>query len=198
MRQNNNNEGLKAIPEPITELIDRVRKGDQEARTRLWNLIFPILKVRAEIALNGNNVAGVMRPSDLVQDASLQLLAHEKEGWKDRNHLIAFAVMVMRHIVIDRARGPLGKARVQVQLDESSDLIVSNDVSWVEVDEILTRLAASDPNKARVVELRLYGGLTNQEIAEVMEISVATVKRHLTFSRAFIMAQISETKNAKQ
>lgn len=191
---NDKNHGLQAIPEPITDLIRLVQKGDEEARKKLWNLVFPILKQRAEVMLKNDRVGGAIRPSDLLQDAFIQLIGHEKIGWNDRKHLYAFAVAVMRHLVTDQARRRFHKDRVFTPVDDALGIIFNDDVSWVEVDEILKQLEAEHgAAKARIVEMRAYAGLTNEEIAEQLGISLATVKRHLTLARAFIMSRMKKT-----
>jgi RNA polymerase sigma factor (TIGR02999 family) len=179
------------IPEPITQLINQARNGDEKARKRLWDIVFPVLKEKAKRLLKGDEVAGVMRPSDLLQEAMIQLLRREKVGWNDRKHLFGFAVRVMRNIITDHARRSLRKGRLATPIDEALELIINEDVSLVEVDEVLNQLAKVDPVKAEIVELRLYGGLTNEEIADHLEIAVATVKRHMTTARAFIMSRIN-------
>lgn len=181
---------LKEIAAPITLLIGKVREGDDDAREELWKIFFPLLKQKADSCLRGNNVAAVMNPSDLVQDASLVLLKHEEIGWNDRAHLYAFAATVMRHIIIDRARKHLAKNRIQLPIEDLTGEQASHDPSVLEIDEILRQLAEVDPVRARVVELRFFGGLTNEEIAHVTGVSLASVKRYLTFSRAFILARL--------
>lgn len=181
---------LKEIAAPITLLIGKVREGDDDAREELWKIFFPLLKQKADSCLRGNNVAAVMNPSDLVQDASLVLHKHEEIGWNDRAHLYAFAATVMRHIIIDRARKHLAKNRIQLPIEDLTGEQASHDPSVLEIDEILRQLAQVDPVRARVVELRFFGGLTNEEIAHVTGVSLASVKRYLTFSRAFILARL--------
>jgi RNA polymerase sigma factor (TIGR02999 family) len=190
---NKNNHGLQAIPEPITDLIRQAQKGDEDARKKLWDLVFPIMKQRAEAMLKNDRVGGVIRPSDLLQEAFVQLIAHEEIGWNDRKHLYAFAVTVMRNLVTDQARRQLRKDRAFTAVDDALGIAFNEDVSWVEVDEILEQLEAEHgAAKARVVELRAYAGLTNQEIAEHLGISLATVKRHLLLARAFIMSRMKK------
>lgn len=182
---------LREIAAPITLLIGKVREGDELAREELWKIFFPLLKQKADFCLRGNNVAAVMNPSDLVQDASMVLLRHEEIGWNDRTHLYAFAATVMRHIIIDRARKHLAKDRIQLPIDALSGKPAPHDASVLEIDEILQQLATVDPVRARVFELRFYGGLTNEEIAHVTGVSLASVKRYWTFSRAFILSRLS-------
>ncbi|NBO63666.1 MAG: sigma-70 family RNA polymerase sigma factor [Acidobacteria bacterium] len=182
---------LSNIPEPVTVLIGRVKDGDAVARDHLWQIFFPLLKKKADICLRGNNVGAVMNPSDLVQDAALVLLKHEALGWNDRAHLYAFAATVMRHIVIDRARKHVAGNRMMLPIDELTGQAAPGDPTILEIDQVLNQLASVDPLRAKVVELRFFGGLTNEEIAHVTDISVATVKRYMTFSRAFIIARLN-------
>lgn len=183
--------GFQAIEEPITDLIAQVRGGDEAARVKLWGIVFPILEKRARVMLNNDRVGGVIRPSDLLQEAFVQLIAREKVGWNDRKHLYAFAVTVMRNLVTDQARRRLRKDQVFTPVDEALDVVFNDDVSWVEVDDLLKRLEQEHgAERARVVELRAYAGLTNEEIAEQMEISLATVKRHMQVARAFLMSRM--------
>lgn len=181
---------LNEIAEPITLLIGKVREGDDGAREQLWKIFFPLLKQKADSCLRGNKLAAFMNPSDLVQDASLVLLKHEEIGWNDRAHLYAFAATVMRHIIIDRARKHLAKNRIQLPIDELTGEQTPHDSSVLEIDEILDQLASADLVRARVFELRFFGGLTHEEISHVTGVSLATVKRYLTFSRAFILARL--------
>jgi len=181
---------LNQIPEPITLLIGRVRDGDPDARERLWKIFLPILKQKSDADLRGNNVAGVLNPSDLVQDAAMVLLRHESIGWNDRVHLYAFAATVIRHIIIDRARKHVIGNRLRLPLDDLHDQAIPTDPSLLEIDDILNQLARIDPAKARVFEMRFFGGMTNEEIAGATRLSQTTVKRYIAFARAFILSRL--------
>jgi len=172
-------------------MLHRARSGDEDARQNLWTILLPLLKQRARQALKGNNVAGFVNTSDILQGAIEQLLRHEEMGFKDRQHLIGFAVKAMRHLIIDLARKHKPNERQLVPVDEQLGLKLNADVSWPEVDEILNQLAALNPATAQAVELRAFGGFTNEEIAAELECSLATVKRHLHTARAFIMGRLS-------
>ncbi len=179
--------------EPITELLHRANNGDEDARNRLWEVLTPLLKQRAHLLLKGNNVAGIVRTSDVAQDAILQLLQREPMSFKDRQHLLGYAAVAMRHLIIDLARKHKPGERQFETIDEQLGLKLDHDVSWIEVDEILKVLEAQRPLMAQVVVLRAFGGLTNEEIAEVRGISLATVKRQLQLARARIMSQLQQT-----
>ncbi len=181
---------LESIPEPITILIGKVREGDTDARDQLWKIFFPLLKNKADAELRKNNVAAVMNPSDLVQDAAMVLLRHENIGWNDRVHLYAFAATAMRHIIIDRARKHLSGNKMMLSMTNITALQKKADMTVIEIDEILNQLADIDKDKARVFELRFFGGLNNEEIVQVTGHSLSTVKRYLTFARAFILSRL--------
>lgn len=181
---------LSEITEPITILIEKVREGDNSARDRLWQIFLPILKQKADAELRGNNVGAVMNPSDLVQDAAMILVRHESIGWNDRVHLYAFAATVMRHIIIDRARKYFGGDKMPLPLDSIEIHQTKFDPTVLEIDELLNQLAEIDRLKARVMELRYFGGLTVDEIAQVTGLSPTTVKRYTTFARAFILSRL--------
>lgn len=180
---------MEDTPGPITILIRRVQQGDEDARNELWEKLYPILRRKASALLKQDEVRAVARPSDILQAAFIQLLAREKIGWNDSRHLMNFAVGVMRHLITDLARNPLKKARANKPLDDSPDIELDEDFSWVEVDEALNQLEAVNPEAAKIVELRLYAGLRNEEIAHNLEISVSTVKRKIEFARGFIMSR---------
>lgn len=179
---------MSETPGPITELIQRVRGGDEAARNELWERLYPLLRKRAVAMMRVDEVGGVARPSDILQGAFVKLLARERIGWNDSHHLIRYASAVMRNLITDLARGQLKRARVGSPLSGAFGLPINHDISWVEVDEALKKLEEINPVAARVVELRAYGGLSNDEIADNLGISLATVKRRFEFARAFIEA----------
>lgn len=177
---------MSEMPGPITELIQRVQKGDEKARNELWEQLYPLLRQKAAAMIRLDEVGGVARPSDILQGAFVQLLAREKMGWNDSRHLMRYATTVMRNLITDLARGQLKRARAGVPIDDELGLVMSDDLSWIDVDEALQQLEEINAEATRVVELRAYAGLFNEEIAENLGISLATVKRRFEFARAFI------------
>jgi RNA polymerase sigma factor (TIGR02999 family) len=177
---------MSEMPGPITELIQRVQKGDEKARNELWEQLYPLLRQKAAAMIRLDEVGGVARPSDILQGAFVQLLAREKMGWNDSRHLMRYATTVMRNLITDLARGQLKRARAGVPIDDELGLVMSDDLSWIDVDEALQQLEEINAEATRVVELRAYAGLSNEEIAENLGISLATVKRRFEFARAFI------------
>jgi RNA polymerase sigma factor (TIGR02999 family) len=128
----------------------------------------------------------------LVHEAYLKLVDQANARWRDRAHFIALASVAMRHVLIDRARARAalkhGGARRQVTLDDDAVAVDDQAESLLEIDDALVKLAAAAPRLARVVECRFYGGLTHEEIAEALGVTVRTVERDWAKARMFLHA----------
>lgn len=176
----------------ITRLLDRWRRGDSEAFEELLPLVYEELR---RVAARQRRGGETLRPTALVHEAYMRLRAHAGH-YENRVHFFAAAATTMRRLLVDRARaaGRLkrGGGAVQVALDE--ELIAARDASSevLALDRALERLASLDPRKARIVELRFFGGLSYDEIAELVESSPATVGRDLRFARAWLKSELME------
>ncbi|NDD63787.1 MAG: hypothetical protein EBZ36_07390 [Acidobacteria bacterium] len=148
---------MSETPGPITELIQRVRSGDEAARNELWERLYPLLRQRAVAMMRVDEVGGVARPSDILQGAFVKLLAREKLGWNDSHHLIRYASAVMRNLITDLARGQLKRARVGTPLSGQFHLPINHDVSWVEVDEALMRQERLENQNPALTEENVEG-----------------------------------------
>ena len=138
-----------------------------------------------------------VQATELVHEAFLRLQKDKTPRWKDRTHFVAIAAISMRRLLVERARArgaaKRGGGNVQVTLDES--LLVAGDqdqpeVDLVALDRALTALGELDAQQARIVELRFFGGLSVEETADALEISPATVKRHWTIAKAWLMREL--------
>lgn len=137
-----------------------------------------------------------VQATELVHEAYLRLAGSGASGFQDRSHFVAIAAIAMRRLLVERARrrhaAKRGGAPIQVTLDDA--LLVGQhpaaNLDLVLLDDALTRLADLDPDHARIVELRYFGGLSIEETAEAMGVSPATVKRHWTVARAWLLQQI--------
>jgi RNA polymerase sigma factor (TIGR02999 family) len=139
-----------------------------------------------------------VQASDLVHEAYLRLLKDKKPQWQDRTHFVAIAAISMRRLLVERARArgatKRGGDQVQVTLDEKllaarSD--TDESVDLVALDRALDALATRDSQQARIVELRFFGGLSVEETADTLSISPATVKRHWTIAKAFLLRELT-------
>ncbi len=141
--------------------------------------------------------ANSVQATDLVHEAFLRLAKEKKPQWRNRTHFLAIAAISMRRLLVERARArgasKRGGGRVQVTLDDALLAAPAPDgiVDVVALDRALTALAALDPQQARLVELRFFGGLTVEETADALDISPATVKRHWTVARAWLLRELS-------
>lgn len=179
----------------VVGLVTRASQGDAQALSSLMPLVYDELRRLARGYLRRERPGQTIQPTALVHDAYLRLIKDKRRDWQTRAHFVAIAAISMRQILIERARARAaekrGGARVRVTLDEGLIEAPDASVDLLAVDEALTRLAAIDPEQARIVELRFFGGLTIEESAEALGISSATVKRHWTMARAWLQREVA-------
>lgn len=175
-----------------SRLLSRAAAGDEKAASRLLPLVYDELRRLAGGYLRRERPGQTLQATALVHEAYMRLVKPGDQPWTGRTHFLAIAAVSMRQVLVDRARrrdaAKRGGARQRITLDEGLLPAPSPDagVDLVALDRALTELAALDPQQARIVELRYFGGLTVEETAEVMDSSPATVKRHWTLARAFL------------
>jgi RNA polymerase sigma-70 factor (ECF subfamily) len=182
-------------PEAITELLVRWGKGDEEALSSLTPLVFQGLKKQASYLLRGERREHTLQPTALVNEAYLKLVGSGKQPWQNRTHFFAVASRVMRHILVDYARGhrraKRGGGILKLPLDEAIVVAPETSEEILELDRALELLAKHDVRKARVVELRFFGGLSVDETAEVLQISANTVLRDWNMAKAWLRREIN-------
>ena len=167
---------------------------DRQSLDSLLPIVYQELRRLAASYLRREKPGQTLQPTALVHEAYLRLMKDRPERWQNRAHFCAIAAHSMRQILIERARarGALkrGGAQPRVTLDEA--LVAGGERSFdlLALDEALERLAQMDPEQARLVELRFFGGLTVEETADAMNISPATVKRHWTVARAWLAREL--------
>lgn len=171
------------------------REGDHEALDRLLPLIYTELYRLARRHLGRERKDHSMQPSSLVQEAFLRLLPRADAGWRNRAHFSAVASQVMRHILVDyareRHRTKRGGAAVHIPVDAAVVLSSDQVEEIVAVDLALQRLANTDKRKAKVFEMRFFGGLSVEETAEVLGVAPNTVIRDWNFARAWLRRELS-------
>jgi RNA polymerase sigma-70 factor, ECF subfamily len=173
----------------VTTLLRAWRRGDQAAFERLTPLVYDQLRRRARHYLRGERPNHTLRPTALVHEAYLRLVNLDQVDWQDRSHFFALAARQMRRILVDSARArryqKRGGGAVSVTFDEA--LAVSRrDPDLVALDDALELLGQQDERKVRVVELRFFGGLTNDEIAAALGISSDTVTRDWQMAKLWL------------
>ena len=180
----------------VTQLLIDWKNGEQEALEKLMPLVYDELRKIARNYLRYQSKDQTLQTTVLVHEAYLKLIRQNRVDWQNRLHFFGIAAHVMRRIVIDHARNnsriKRGGEVFKISLDEEK-IDVSDERSAVlmSLDEALDRLAALDPQKARLVELRYFGGLSIEETAQVLEISTATVTRQWRAVKAWLHKEIA-------
>src|SRR5215210_2601217 len=182
-------------PEEMTQLLVDWSKGDQAARDQLIPLVEQELHRIAHQHMNREGPGHTLQTTALVNEAYLRLIDQKHVRWQNRAHFFAIAAQTMRRILIDHARkharAKRGGGAHKVSLDEVAVLSRERASEVGALDEALERLAVVDPRRAQVVELRFYGGLSNDEVAEVLNISPNTVMRDWNMARAWLYRELA-------
>lgn len=179
----------------VTERLCEWRSGDASALQKLIPLIQPELQRLARSYMRRERPGHTLQTTALLDDAYLRLADNGQPQWQNRAHFFAVAAQVMRRIMVDHARqrsaAKRGGGVIRVQLDECATVAPSRADELLALDEALEKLAAFDKRKAEVVEMRYFGGLTMEEIADVLKIHVNTVTRDWKAARAWLFAALS-------
>ena len=182
-------------PGDITSLLQSWSRGDAAAADQLIPLVYDDLRRRSSAALRRERPEHTLTPTALVNEAYLRLVDQRLPPLESRKHFFAVAARVMRQVLVDhaRARGAGKRNSGQEPLLLDDDLRISDDRAneFVALDDALTTLAGFDPDKARLVELRYFTGLTIEQTAEMMGRSIATVKREWALARAWLHRELS-------
>jgi RNA polymerase sigma-70 factor, ECF subfamily len=177
-----------------TKLLLAWNGGDKSALDQMVPLVYDELHRLAAGYLANERRGHTLQPTALVHEAYLRLINQREVDWQNRAHFLGVAASVMRRIVINYARDRVAAKRGGVREQVSLSLVeapgLAPEVEVMALEEALSRLTDHDPRKARVVELRFFGGLTMPEIAEILEISLATVEREWKFARAWLSAAL--------
>ncbi|HZU28293.1 MAG TPA: ECF-type sigma factor [Bryobacteraceae bacterium] len=178
----------------ITQLLRAWRGGEESALERLIPLIYDDLRQLARRAISRERPDLTIQATALVNEVFLRLAEGAKVDWKDRSHFFAVSSKVMRRILTDAARArrreKRGGGAEAASLDEAEIAAEQSDRSLIALDDALDSLFKSDPRKVRVVEMRFFGGMTQDEIAEVLTISRDTVKRDWNFAKLWLAREI--------
>jgi RNA polymerase sigma factor (TIGR02999 family) len=178
----------------ITQLIAQVRRGDETASEDLFRRVYRELRHLAAYYMRSERRDHTLQPTALVHEAYLRLIDQRDLPGESRAHFFGVAASVMRRILIDHARAHRADKRggrdVKVPLDEAPALGAENLGYLIEVDQALERLAALDPRQARIVELRFFGGLSIEEIANILDIGPRTVDRDWRLAKAWLRSEL--------
>jgi RNA polymerase sigma factor (TIGR02999 family) len=180
----------------ITQMLIEMTDGNKEVVNQILPHIYDELRRLAGSYLRKERPDHTLQPTALVHEAYMKLIDQKHVKWQNRAHFFGIAAQVMRRILMDHARKHLANKRggdADVLPLEDEILVVSHDRSadLVALDDALNELAKFDPDKARIVELRYFGGLSIEETAEVMDVSVPTINRHWRMAKAWLYSELA-------
>jgi RNA polymerase sigma factor (TIGR02999 family) len=186
----------------LTELLTEWREGDRTALDRLTPLVYDEIRRIAHRYVQRERDGHTLQTTALVNEAYLRLAGNQQINWQNRAHFFAVTARVMRHILIDYARrrnyvkhgGEAQRVSFSEALasEESVPMSKPRAVELLALDEALNELAKFDPRKSRVVELRYFGGLSLEETAEVLEVSLMTVRRDWRAAKAWLFRRMKD------
>ncbi len=180
-------------PAVVTEVLRAWRGGDPAALERLAPLVYDELHRLARVFFRGERPGRTLQPTALVNEAYLKLIDIKRVDWQDRAHFFAMAARQMRRILVDAARARRYKKRgggaVRVTLIDAM-VKTSREHDVEALDDALEALGKIDARKAQVVELRFFGGLNNEEIAEALQISTDTVMRDWSMAKSWLLGEL--------
>jgi RNA polymerase sigma factor (TIGR02999 family) len=193
-----------AIPSTheITDLLVAWSDGDRGALEKLTPLVYQELRRLAQGYLRSERAGHTLQTTDLVHEAYLRLVDASQMRWQNRAHFFAVSAQLMRHILVDFARARRNLKRggdaQQVSLDEALTVAAGHSAELIALDDALNDLAKLDERQSKVVELRFFGGLTEGEIAEVLQVSPRTVSSDWNLARSWLMRELSRSVGSRE
>jgi RNA polymerase sigma factor (TIGR02999 family) len=184
------------LPSPqVTQLLADWSGGDSDALDRLIPLVQPELHRLAHHYMSREAIGHTLQTTALLNEAYLQLVDDPKRSWQNRTHFVAAAAQLMRRIMVDHARErralKRGGGALKVSLDDAALVTERRSEELLALDEALQELAALDPRKSQIVELRYFGGMTIEETATFLKMSHRSVEREWTMAKAWLYRALS-------
>ena len=185
-----------SIPTGMSGVPDALDAGRRETLDGLVPAVYEQLRAIARRQLAARGEDGTLNTTGLVHEAYLKLADHSNRTWRDRSHFFALASVAMRHVLVDRARARLAQKRegdrCRITLDDAVVAVPDQPEVMLQLDEAIERLAAVEPRLARVVDCRFFGGMTDQEIADAMQVTRRTVQRDWVKARMLLRRALAQ------
>lgn len=178
----------------LTELLRAWQSGDMQAREELFNAVYPNMQAIARNLLMRDRQRFAVQATELVNECTIRMLGLNALEWRDRAHFVAVVSVNMRRILVDEARRKRAGKRdgVEITLVTEAQDAPEQALDLVRLEDALERLSQVDGGLARIVELKFFGGMTNEEVAEVEKISASTVKRNWRSARAWLYDELQQ------
>jgi RNA polymerase sigma-70 factor, ECF subfamily len=188
---------LDSSPSDVTVLLSALQKGDPNAASKLIPLVYDELRRLAAHYMRQERPDHTLQATALVHEAYLKLIRQRSVDWQGRAHFFGISAQLMRRILVDHARGHLrekrGGAQQALPLDEALSFSPEQSRDLVHLDEALERLKELDARQSQIVELRFFGGLSNEETAAFLGISSKTVKRDWSLAKAWLHGELKRS-----
>ncbi len=180
----------------ITLILNEIAGGDKDALNRLMPLVYAELRRLADGYLRNERSGNTLQPTALVHEAYIRLIKQEQPGFRGRAHFLSFASHIMRQILIDHARvrnaGKRGGRVAKCSLDENMNAALERPSIMLAIDDTLCELERKDERKAKLIEMRFFGGLTAEESAEILELPVEKVRGELRIAQAWLQKELGD------
>ena len=180
----------------VTRLLGEYQHGDAQAMEKLLPLVYDELRRLAASYFRRERKDHTLQPTALVHEVYMKLVDQRSVEWQSRGHFLSMAATLMRRVLVDHARSheadKRGGGGQKVLLDENIAAAEERELDAIALDAALTRLERLDPEQARIVELRFFGGLSVDEVASIMKISPATVKRYWASAKAWLYRELAK------
>jgi RNA polymerase sigma factor (TIGR02999 family) len=174
----------------VTQMLQAVSDGDAQAAADLLPMVYSELRELARVQMSKTPPGNTLQPTALVHEAYVRLVGSDEPSWHSRGHFFGAAAQAMRQILVEQARRKAsrkrGGGRKRVALEQVEPIIEPPAEDVLALDEAITRLEQADPRQGRIVMLRYFAGLTTEETAAALKISVRTVEREWRFARTFL------------
>ncbi|MGH9722310.1 MAG: sigma-70 family RNA polymerase sigma factor [Bryobacteraceae bacterium] len=181
----------------MTRLLEQWAGGDEGARDRLVPLVYDALRRLASRHLSGERQAATLQPTSLVHEAYIRLVEQKQPDWQSRSHFFGVAAHVMRQVLVDHARNRRSQKRgggaVMVDLKDTALGMGHGGADVIAIHDALNHLEQFDRRKCRIVELRFFGGFTEEETAQHLAVSTRTVRRELRLAEAWLNTQLGRS-----
>jgi RNA polymerase sigma factor (TIGR02999 family) len=185
---------MKGDPGEATQLLQRMEEGDAEAAGELLPILYEELRAIAHRYMQGERTGHTLQPTAVVNEAYVRLFEGEDQRWESRAHFVGVAARAMRNVLVDHARARKAQKRGGDHKRQALDCVLAhyeeNQLDPLALHEALERLAAMDPELARLVELRFFAGLTIEETAPVLGVSTPTVERRWRVARMWLRKEL--------
>ena len=183
------------MPSETTLILTALCAGDRSGLDRLFEIVYNDFRRIARKYLRRAGSGHTLQPTELVHEAFIKLVNHQRVDWRGKSHFYAIGAQAMRHILVDhakhKARQKRGGGRQRIPLDDVLTLSIQNDEDVLAIDEALKKLSAINETRAKIVEFRFFAGMTVAEVAEVLGVSKRTVEAHWTLTRAWLRRELA-------